>query len=276
VTHSTHDESESFDLVVRGGVVVTPDRLIRADIGVRDGRVAAVGDGLPAGRQVVDADGLLVLPGLVDGHVHFREPGMDRKEDFGTGSSAAAAGGVTTVFDMPNTIPPVATAELLRQKLALVARNAHVDFGLYGMLGQSNADEISPMAEAGAMGLKLFMGQTTGDNPCPDDGAIHAGLRAAAAAGAGRRGARGEQPAAAAVRPRTAGRGAPRPARAPRERPDLVEVEAVTRIVTLAAAAGTRIHIHHLSSGAGLARVRLLRSLGYQVSGGGFSSGTCR
>jgi allantoinase len=246
--------------------VVTPDRRIRADIGVRDGRVAAVGDGLPAARQVVDADGLLVLPGLVDGHVHFREPGMDRKEDFGTGSRAAAAGGVTTVFDMPNTIPPVATAELLRQKLDLVARKAHVDFGLYGMLGQSNADEIGPMAEAGAMGLKLFMGQTTGDNPCPDDGAIHAGLRAAAAAGlvVGAHAENNPLLQQFGRELRAAGRHDPRAHLD--SRPDLVEVEAVTRIVTLAAAVGTRIHIHHLSSGAGLARVQLLRSLGYQVS----------
>lgn len=263
---SAHGGNEAFDLVIRGGVVVTPDRRTRADIGVRAGRVAALGDSLPSGKQVIGAHGLLVLPGLVDGHVHFREPGMESKEDFGTGSRAAAAGGVTTVIDMPNTIPPVATAEGFSKKLALVAPKAHVDFGLYGMLGQSNAGEIGAMAAAGAMGLKLFMGQTTGDNPCPDDGAIHAGLRAAAAAGlvVGAHAENNPLLQQFGRELRAAGRLDPRAHLD--SRPDLVEVEAVTRIVTLAAATGTEVHIHHLSSGAGLARVRLLRSLGYRVS----------
>jgi allantoinase len=266
VADSAHNGNEAFDLVIRGGVVVAPDRRTRADIGIRAGRVAAVGHSLPAGKQAVDARGLLVLPGLVDGHVHFREPGMESKEDFGTGSRAAAAGGVTTVIDMPNTIPPVATVEGFNQKLALVSPKAHVDFGLYGMLGQSNAGQIGAMAAAGAMGLKLFMGQTTGDNPCPDDGAIHAGLRAAAAAGlvVGAHAENNPLLQQFGRELRSAGRHDPRAHLD--SRPDLVEVEAVTRIVTLAAATGTQIHIHHLSSAAGLARVRLLRSLGYRVS----------
>lgn len=265
--HSAHDDgSGAFDLVIRGGTVVTPDRRMRADIGVQAGRVTAVGGKLAAGKQDVDATGLLVLPGLIDVHVHFREPGMESKEDFGTGSRAAAVGGVTTVVDMPNTIPPVATAEGFRQKLAMVTPKAHVDFGLYGMLGQSNAGEIGAMAEAGAMGLKLFMGQTTGDNPCPDDGAIYAGLRAAAEAGlvVGAYAENNPLLQQFGRELRAAGRRDPRAHLD--SRPDLVEVEAVTRIVTLAAATGTQMHIHHLSSAAGLARVRLLRSLGYQVS----------
>ena len=255
-----------FDLVIRGGTVVTPERRMPADIGVRDGRVAAVGQDLPAAGREVDASGLLVLPGLVDVHVHFREPGMEYKEDFGSGTRAAAAGGVTTVIDMPNTIPPVATAAGFAEKLALVTPKAHVDFGLYGMLGQSNQAEIPALAGAGAMGLKLFMGQTTGDNPCPDDGAIFAGLRAAAAAGlvVGVHAENNPLLQQFGRELRAAGRTDPRAHL--ESRPDLVEVEAVTRIVTLAHAAGAQVHIHHLSTEAGLERVRQLRSLGYQVS----------
>ncbi|ONH32606.1 allantoinase AllB [Pseudofrankia asymbiotica] len=255
-----------FDLVVRGGAVVSHDRDVRTDLGIRDGRVAAVGGGLGGGLREIDATGLVVLPGLVDVHVHLREPGMTRKEDFASGTRAAAAGGVTTVVDMPNTLPPVETAAGFAEKLALVAPKAHVDFGLYGMLGKTNADEIAGMAAAGAMGLKLFMGQTTGDNPCPDDGAIFTGLRAAAAAGLVV-GVHAENDALLrrlSAELRAAGRTDPR---AHLEgRPAVVEVEAVTRIVTLAGAAGAQLHIHHLSTAAGLDRVRLLRSLGHRVT----------
>lgn len=252
----------AYDLVIRGGTVVEHDGSRSTDIAVRDGRVVAVGSQLGRGTEEVDATGLLVLPGLVDVHVHFREPGMTHKENFGTGSRAAAAGGVTTVVDMPNTVPPVATVEGFLQKLALVAPQAHVDFGLYAMLGQDNAGEIAGLADVGAMGLKLFMGQTTGDNPCPDDGAIYAGLCAAAAAGLVV-GAHAENDAllrrlSSALRAQ--GRTDPR---AHLEgRPDVVEVEAVTRIMTLAAAAGTQLHLHHLSTAAGLQRVRDMRANG--------------
>ncbi|MFE1359835.1 allantoinase AllB [Streptomyces harbinensis] len=259
-----------YDLLLTGGTVVSHDGRHRHDIAVRDGRIAAVGEGLAARAardvRVVDAAGLLVLPGLVDVHVHFREPGMTEKEDFASGTRAAAAGGVTTVVDMPNTVPPVATAEEFRRKLNLVAPKAHVDFGLYGMLGQDNAEEMTAMAELGAMGFKLFMGQTTGDNRCPDDAAIFRGLEAAAAAGLVV-GAHAENDHLLRMfidRLRASGRTDPRAHLA--SRPAFVEVEAVTRIVTMATEAGTKLHIHHLSTGAGLRRVRDLRADGHRVS----------
>ncbi|CAO5233222.1 allantoinase AllB [Frankia sp. AgKG'84/4] len=257
---------EEFDLVIRGGLVVSADRAVRQDLAVRSGRVVAAGLGLAPGRREVDATGLVVLPGLVDVHVHLREPGMTRKEDFASGTRAAAAGGVTTVVDMPNTLPPVATAAGFTEKLALVATKAHVDFGLYGMLGQDNTGEIAAMADAGAMGLKLFMGQTTGDNPCPDDGAIHAGLRAAADAGLVV-GVHAENDALL----RRLGRelradGRTDPRAHLEGRPAVVEVEAVTRIITLAGDAGAQLHIHHLSTAAGLERVRLMRALGHRLT----------
>jgi dihydroorotase len=250
---------------VRGGTLVTPDGRVRADIGIRDGRVVAVAESLRAADEI-DARGLLVLPGLIDAHVHLRDPGMTYKEDFGTGTRAAAVGGVTTVFDMPNTLPPVATADGFADKLATVAPKAQVDFGLYGMLGQANQDEIEKIAALGAVGLKLFMGQTTGDNPCPDDGAIFAGLREARAAGlvVGVHAENNPLLQQLGRELRALGRTDPRAHL--ESRPELVEVEAVTRIVTLADAAGAQLHIHHLSTGAGLARVKVLRALGHRVT----------
>jgi dihydroorotase len=93
---------------------------------------------------VIDLEGRHLLPGCIDVHVHFREPGMTQKEDFGTGTAAAAAGGVTCVFDMPNTVPPTDTAARLREKQALAEEKALVDFGLYGLLGEHNLDQLRP------------------------------------------------------------------------------------------------------------------------------------
>ncbi|NJN64511.1 MAG: amidohydrolase family protein, partial [Acidobacteria bacterium] len=98
--------SEHFDLVVRGGRVALPSGLFETDLGVRNGRVASIGD-LAAAKThaIVDAHGLTVLPGVIDTQVHFREPGLEHKEDLSTGTAAAALGGVTAVFEMPNTKP---------------------------------------------------------------------------------------------------------------------------------------------------------------------------
>ncbi|MFC5747724.1 allantoinase AllB [Actinomadura rugatobispora] len=256
------------DLVVTGGTVVAHDGRRRQDVAVRDGRIVAVGEGLAwdGAAATVDASGLLVLPGLVDVHVHLREPGMTEKEDFASGTAAAAAGGVTTVVDMPNTYPPVSTAERFQEKLDLVAPKAHVDFGLYGMLGQDNAEEMTAMAGLGAMGFKLFMGQTTGDNRCPDDAAIFRGLEAAAEAGlvVGVHAENDHLLRMFIDRLRAEGRTDPRAHL--ESRPAFVEVEALTRIITLATEAGTKLHIHHLSTAAGLSRVRDLRAQGHRVS----------
>jgi dihydroorotase (multifunctional complex type) len=192
---------------------------------------------------------------------------MTEKEDFHFGTRAAAAGGVTTVIDMPNTLPPVATTEILRAKLDLVAPKAHVDFGLYGMLGQDNAGEIAGMAALGALGLKLFMGQTTGDNPCPDDGAIFTGLRRARDAGlvVGVHAENDKVLRLLANELRKSGRTDPIAHLA--SRPSFVEEEAIARILTLARAAGTQLHIHHLSTAAGLELLNAARQQGQNVSG---------
>jgi allantoinase len=256
-----------YDLVVRGGEVVSHDSRRRIDLAIRDGKVVGLGTDLADGVSEIDARGLVVLPGLVDMHVHLREPGMTEKEDFHFGTQAAAAGGVTTVVDMPNTSPPVATAQIFQAKLDLVRPKAHVDFGLYGMLGQDNASEIAAMAELGAMGLKLFMGQTTGDNPCPDDAAILLGLRAARDAGlvVGVHAENDRVLRLLASELRTAGR--TDPIAHLESRPSFVEEEAIARILTLARAAGTQLHIHHLSTAAGLALLNAARLRGQDVSG---------
>ena len=125
-----------LDLIVTNATIVTPTGRIRAQLAIADGRIAAIGQDLGAARALVDAGGALILPGLVDIHVHFREPGHIYKEDFASGTAAAAVGGVTTVLDMPNNAVPISTAALLQEKRALVEPKALVDFGLYGIILQ--------------------------------------------------------------------------------------------------------------------------------------------
>ena len=145
------------DLVIRGGKVVSPDSVIDASVAIKDGRIIAVGDDavMPQSTETLDARGLHVLPGAIDDHVHFRDPGYPHKEDFASGTAAAAFGGVTTVFDMPNTIPSTGTPEILADKLKMAASKAHVDFGLYALLGEDTIQHVPELAK-GAIGFKLF------------------------------------------------------------------------------------------------------------------------
>ncbi|MGH9784630.1 MAG: dihydroorotase, partial [Terriglobia bacterium] len=160
------------DLVIKNGWVVTSEETFRGGVAISDEKFVAIGtdDSLPDGNEVIDAKGHHVLPGIIDGHVHFREPGLTYKEDFGSGSAAAVCGGVTAVIDMPNVIPPTADAEKLTEKQRLAEAKSLVDFGLLGVVLQTNTDQILPMAKAGAIGYKIFFGDTVGSLPCPDDG----------------------------------------------------------------------------------------------------------
>ena len=119
-------------LIFKGGTVVTPDGIGTGDVAIAGGRITAIGDlaRLPA-AEVIDCRGLTLLPGVIDSHVHFREPGQTQKEDLESGSRAAVLGGVTAVFDMPNTDPLTTTAAALADKLARAQRRMHCDFAFY-------------------------------------------------------------------------------------------------------------------------------------------------
>lgn len=158
--------SETYDLAIVGGQVAMPglDVPVQIDIGVRDGRIAALSNGIAdRAKEVVNARGLWVLPGLIDMHVHFRDPGMTHKDTFQDGTTAAAFGGMTTICDMPNTIPAVTTQKAFADKLAVVAPKALVDFGLFA--GGHDREELSAMAAHGAIGLKIYLMAHEGDSP---------------------------------------------------------------------------------------------------------------
>ncbi len=163
--------TQTFDLVIRGGQVVTPGGLVSADLGVRDGKIAGIGSfGAERGGEVIEAAGLHVLPGVIDAHVHFREPGLTAKEDFETGSRAAVLGGVTSVFEMPNSNPPTVSAEGLADKLARAAGRMACDYAFYIGGTAENASHLGELERLpGCAGVKIFMGASTGSLLLADD-----------------------------------------------------------------------------------------------------------
>lgn len=153
--------TKEWELIVAGGRVVLPDRVVIADIGIKGGLITAVSDSLDRmlAEEVYDASGKFVMPGAIDVHVHLDEPGLGHWEGFKTGSAALAAGGCTTFIDMPlNGIPPTVTEEALRLKLKAAADSgSYVDYALWGGLVPGNAADLRPLAEAGVAGFKAFL-----------------------------------------------------------------------------------------------------------------------
>jgi len=146
------------ELLIKGGTVFTAEGPRNADVRVNDGVITEVEPGLTAAGRAVDASGMYVLPGALDVHVHSRDPGFPEKEDFGTLTAAAAAGGVTVVLDMPNTVPAVDSAGVLESKAALARSKARVDFGLWGLIrSTTTAEQLEAMADAGAVGFKAYL-----------------------------------------------------------------------------------------------------------------------
>lgn len=143
--------------------IVSPHEMHEGDVLVVDDKIQAVGIGFkkPTGTHVIDGTGKFLLPGVIDPHVHFRVPGGEHKEDWNTGSRAAVSGGVTTVFDMPNTNPPTTTIDLLNEKRALVRGNSFVNYGFFfGATDENSADQ---KAVDHVSGIKLFFANSTGN-----------------------------------------------------------------------------------------------------------------
>ena len=166
--------SMAYDLVITSGTLATHESVGRADIAVKDGRIAAIGDvAASEGEAHIDASGLTILPGVIDTQVHFREPGLEGKEDFSTGSAAAVMGGVTAVFEMPNTDPPTTTAEAVADKVARAANRFHCDFAFYVGATHENAHLLPELErKVGVCGVKVFVGSSTGNLLVGDDAGI--------------------------------------------------------------------------------------------------------
>lgn len=256
------------DLVIRNGKVVSPDSVIEASVAIKDGLILAVGadSAMPPARETLDAQGMHLLPGAIDVHVHFRDPGYPHKEDFASGTIAAAFGGVTTVFDMPNTIPPVGTPELLAAKHKMAAEKAHVDFGLYALLGDDTIPHAVEMSKT-AIGFKLYMGNTFGAIPTPDTGAMLEAFEVVAPTGkrVSLHAETNDIMVRRELRMRDAGRIDPLAHIA--SRPAVVAVEAVSRAAILSEWTGCRVHILHISSAEELRPLAEAKARGVDITG---------
>lgn len=237
--------AEQYDLILHSGQVYTPSGLTALDVGVRDGRIVALGSlsAASAGERI-DCTGAHVLPGVIDTQVHFREPGAEHKEDLESGTRAAAAGGVTAVFEMPNTHPLTTTAQALADKVERATGRAWVDFAFFMGGTAENATELPQIERVpGCCGVKIFMGASTGNLLVPDDPGIAAVL------------ANGHRRVAvhAEDEPRLKERfalveGGADPAMHPQWRDVEVALRATQRVVALAEAARRRIHVLHVTT----------------------------
>ncbi|WP_338607518.1 dihydroorotase [Pelagibacterium nitratireducens] len=172
--------SRHFDTIFRGGTLVNHDGIGSADIGIIKGRIAAIGSLLSdTADNDVDCIGLTILPGVIDTQVHFREPGLDHKEDLQSGSLSAVMGGVTGVFEMPNTNPLTTTRETFEDKIARATDRMHCDFAFYIGGTRENVAELPQLERLpGCAGVKVFMGSSTGSLLVADDDGVEAILSA--------------------------------------------------------------------------------------------------
>ncbi|HTT47252.1 MAG TPA: dihydroorotase [Pseudolabrys sp.] len=171
--------AETYDLILKGGTVVNHDGEGVRDLGIRAGKFAAIGDlSRASAGQTVACRGLHLLPGVIDSHVHFREPGLTHKEDLESGSRGAVLGGVTAVFEMPNTDPTTTTAETIADKIRRGHHRMHCDFAFYAGATRENTRHLGDLEMLpGVCAVKVFMGSSTGSLLIEDDEGVRAALK---------------------------------------------------------------------------------------------------
>ena len=239
----------TYDLILRGGTVVNHDGAGVRDMAVSGGKIAAIGQlGTAKAAREIDARHLHILPGVIDSQVHFREPGLEHKEDLESGSRAAVMGGVTAVFEMPNTKPLTTSAETLAHKVARAKNRMFCDFAFYVGGTRENVSDIHALEKLeGSAGIKVFMGSSTGDLLVDDEASLDRIIakisRRAAfhAEDEDRLNVRKDQ--------RIPGQ----PASHPVWRDPQAAMIATTRLVKLAEKHGKRVHVLHVSTGGEMA-----------------------
>ncbi|MFK7854470.1 MAG: dihydroorotase family protein [Granulosicoccus sp.] len=262
--------------ILSGGTVVHESGRELADVLIAGEKIAAIvapgslpgsfASDLAESVEIVDVSGQYVIPGAIDMHVHFREPGYTHKEDWGTGTQAAAMGGVTTVFEMPNTHPPTRSVKEFKEKQAYAGK-ACVDFGIYGLLAEDNIGELQGLIDAGANAFKCFMGNTFGNLPSPSTGAMLEGFEIIAQSGL-RISLHAETASIMAWRQeKLEAAGLNDPLHHIAARPEVVAIEAVARAAILSEWTGARIHVLHISSAGELNPLAEAKARGVDITG---------
>lgn len=236
--------SNNFDLVIKGGEIVNQDGKGQADIGIINGKITAIGDlGQSSSEKTISATGLTILPGVVDSQVHFREPGNEHKEDLETGSRAAVMGGVTSVFEMPNTSPLTTCTTTLADKIKRARHRMFCDFAFYVGGTRENIEEIPDLERLeGSAGIKVFIGSSTGNLLVDDEESLKKIL-----AKINRRAAFHSEDEARLIS-RMDVRRHNDPSSHPEWRDEVAAMISTKMLVEAAREAGKRIHVLHIST----------------------------
>jgi len=236
--------AQRYDLILKGGTVVNHDGEGARDLGISGGRIAALGDlSLAAGGEVIDCRGLHILPGVIDTQVHFREPGLTHKEDLESGSRSAVMGGVTAVFEMPNTQPTTTSAEALADKVARAHHRMHCDFAFFMGGTRENTPALPELERLpGCAGVKVFMGSSTGSLLVEDDEGVRNILKVI------RRRASFHSEDEYRLNERKHLRVPGDPRTHPVWRDDIAALTCTQRLVRLARETGKRVHVLHIST----------------------------
>jgi dihydroorotase len=236
--------AETYDLILKGGTVVNQDGEGLRDLGIRGGRFAAISDlSRASAGEVVDCRGLHLLPGVIDSHVHFREPGLTHKEDLESGSRGAVLGGVTAVFEMPNTDPTTTTAEAIADKVKRGHHRMHCDFAFYVGATRENTRHLGELEMLpGVCAVKVFMGSSTGTLLIEDDAGVRAVLKSI------RRRAAFHSEDEYRLRERMNLRVEGDPRSHPVWRDATAAIMCTQRLVALARETGKRVHVLHVTT----------------------------
>jgi dihydroorotase len=247
--------TQIYDLILENGTVWTPGGPAETSIGVRGGKIAALGVSGDAGERI-DCTGLTILPGVIDSQVHFREPGLEHKEDLESGSRAAVLGGVTAVFEMPNTKPNTDSAERVADKLARAHHRMWCDHAFFVGATAANADQLGELEKLpGTSGVKIFMGASTGDLLVPDDANLLRVLKS------GQRRVAIHAEDEYRMKEREGLRVSGDPSSHPVWRDDESALLATKRILAVAREAKRRIHILHITTPAELELIALNKDI---------------
>lgn len=257
-----------FDLLIKDGTLVTSAGRKKVDIAIKDGRIQEIGENLSGvcAEEVVDARGLFILPGLIDAHVHFRDPGLTHKEDFTTGSCSALYGGITYAIDMPNVNPVTSDACRLKERQKMAKEKACIDLDFFALLTADNLDEMEAMKDAGAVGYKIYLGTSVGNIAAPPDGIMLEQFRRAAQLDM-RIGFHAENNAINDYySQKLKAEGCNLADVLVDARPDFSEVEAVGKAIAFARETGAKIHIYHVSSGKSVDLIREAKKSGVDIT----------
>jgi dihydroorotase len=258
-----------YDLILKDGIAVTSEKCFKADIAVKDEKIAFIGalNSDDSADEIYNAQDKHILPGIIDAHVHFRDPGLTEKEDFESGSIAAAFGGITFIADMPNVLPPTSNTERFLEKVRIAKEKSYVDFGIFALLLNDNISEMEGLKKAGALGYKVFLGTSTGDIASPLLGTLFEQMTKSAALGL-RIGFHAENSeinshfTSKAKKSNETQEGI----LLSNARPVISEALAIQTVICLAQYTGAKVHIHHVTSKDGCLLIADAKQKGVKIT----------